>query len=78
METAVRKLQLGLDAGGTHDTPPIELIREVVEQGALADPGLASKYDDPAPTVERVRQRCIKKRALGTSSKQFHGPACLR
>ena len=55
MEAAVREFRLGLDADGPCHTPAAEVIRHVVEQGALADAGLAAEHDDPAATVERVR-----------------------
>jgi hypothetical protein len=55
MEGAVGEFRLGLNADGPCHAPAIEAIRDVVEQGTLADAGLTAEYDDPAATVERVR-----------------------
>jgi hypothetical protein len=54
VKAAVSEFQLGLDTGGSRDTPAIELLREVVEQGAFADAGLATENQDTAPTVKNV------------------------
>jgi len=72
MEAAVREFDLGLDAQGSRDTPAIELIRKVVEQGTLPDAGLAANHDDPAATVEGVGHCGVQKFAFVMSSKQPH------
>jgi hypothetical protein len=68
MEAAVREFRLGLDADRPCDTPAIETSGHVAEQGTLADAGLAAEHEDSTATVERVRERCIEKLALGMSS----------
>jgi hypothetical protein len=74
VQSAVRELHLRLDADRGHDVPAGTTLRDEVEQGALADAGVAPKDDDAAPTVDRVGQNRVEELALGTASKKVRNP----
>jgi hypothetical protein len=76
VESAVRELQLGLDADGARDTPAaVEAVCEVGEQGALANACLAAKDQDLAPAVEDVRQGALEGLSLRVTSEQPWSPS---
>ena len=70
VEPAVGQLELRFNADSPHDAPTLEPIREMVEQRALADAGLAAKHQDPAFAVENISQSLLERAALRVASKK--------
>jgi hypothetical protein len=77
MKTAVGQLHFRLDADSPCGVPARDTLGDVGEQRALARAGLTAKYDDSAPTGERVGQHPVKYFALRTTPEQRHRlPPC--
>jgi hypothetical protein len=69
------QLGLGLDAAGPEHGHAIGPPGGMVEQGRLADPGLAAEYQDPAARPASVGEQPIQGVALGAPAVK-HGLRC--
>ena len=68
VQARVRELRLGLDAERAHD-PGIAGARDgVLEQGALADPGVAADDQRAAPAAPRLLEHSIDPSALALTA----------
>ena len=70
LEAGERELHLGLDARRPGEGAPGRAPREVLEQRALADAGLAAQHERPARTRPHARHQLIERRALAAPAEQ--------
>ena len=60
MQARERELHLGLDASRPGDAAPIRSVRQVSQQGGLADPSLAPEDEHPALTRAHARDEALQ------------------
>ena len=73
----VRELRLGLDAERAHDPGSARPRDGVLEQGALADPGVAADDERAAPAALRLLEQSIDRSALALTADE-HAPIIER
>jgi hypothetical protein len=70
-----RQLGLGLDAGGPEHGHPLGPPGGMLEQGGLADTGLAAEHQHSAARPAGVGEQPVKGVALGASAVEHHRDA---
>jgi hypothetical protein len=71
VQAAVRQLQLGLDAGYSHDAARGGMRLHVVQQGGLADSGFAAEYERTALPGSKTDYEPIERLALALPALQL-------
>ena len=77
VQAGVRELRLGLDAERAHDSGIARPRHGVLEQSALADPGLAADDKRAAPAAPRFLEHSIDPSALALAADE-HAPIIER
>ena len=70
LQPRVRELHLRLDADRPGNAAPGRMLHQILQQRALADPGLPAQHQRPARTRAHTRHQLIQRRALAASAKQ--------
>jgi hypothetical protein len=70
LQPRVRELHLRLDAGRPRDRAARRVLRQVLQQRALADAGLAAQHERPARACAHARHELIQRRALVAPAEQ--------
>ena len=70
LQPRVRELHLRLDAGRPGNAAPGRVLHQILQQRALADPGLPAQHQRPARTRAHARHQLIQRRALAAPAKQ--------
>ena len=71
LQPRVRELHLRLDSSGSGDTARRSVCDKILQQRALANPGLAAQHQRPAQTRTHVRHRLIQRCALAAPAEQW-------
>ena len=70
LQPRVRELHLRLDSGRPGDGAPRRVLRQILQQRTLADPGIPAQHQRPARTRAHTRHQLIQRRALAAPAKQ--------
>ena len=70
LQPRVRELHLRLDPGRPGNAAPGRVLHQILQQRALADPGLPAQHQRPARTSAHARHELIQRRALAAPAKQ--------
>jgi hypothetical protein len=70
LQPRVRELHLRLDADRPGNVASGRMLHQILQQRALADPGLPAQHQRPARTRAHARHQLIQRRALAASAKQ--------
>jgi hypothetical protein len=70
LQTRVGELHLGLDSGRSGDGAPRRVLRQILQQRTLANPGLPTQHQRPAQTPAHARYQLIQRRALAAPANQ--------
>ena len=73
LQPRVRKLHLRLDSGRPGDVATRRVLRQILQQRALAHPGLPAQHQRPAVTRAHTRHQLIQRRALAAPAEQPRG-----
>jgi hypothetical protein len=76
VQAGIRELTLGFDAAGPDDAASGRMPGQIVQQGGLADPRLATQDQHLALARPGVRQQLVECVALGASTAQ-HRPSTM-
>src|SRR5262249_50933104 len=72
MEGRVRELHLGLDPDRPRDMPAVEPAVQVLEQGALAEPGVSPDHRDLAAPGARTLEQPVEGLEFGAATEELH------
>ena len=70
LQPCVGELHLRFDAGRTGASTPRRVPHQILQQRALADPGLSPQHQLPALAGAHTRHQLIQRRALAAPAKQ--------